>query len=614
MVTLWWPLGLIAGAGVATLELHRTALSETWEALTLAPVAGAVGVILVAYCAEVWIRSRTWVIGLSGLIALAFGAGALTVEPWVSMTGDDNLAVHEARWGGTGLGLLERLTDQDKDGFSPYFGHGDCDDASASTWPGSSEGHDCLVAVETLTDDEMQKLMGRATKRSADEPSSGVDVGTVDAPPVKSKQSKDERDVDSSAATQDSPDSGHAFGQAKEPLQSPKKQVPTALDRPLNMVLITVDTVRADHCGFQGYERDTTPRLDEFARESVVFEKAYAPSNMTPVSIPALLSGRYTSELFRDDAHFIHFDEKNVFVAESLSDAGYETRGILTHWYFEKRKRSGLYQGFDHWSVMGTRWGKAMEDVSTSELVSAEAVRQLQQVPSEQPWFMWIHFLDPHKWYIDHPGFDRRWGRKSRDRYDHEIAFTDHHIGVVLDALRSHPQWKRTAVFISSDHGEAFGEHKTNFHGFSMYEDQLHVPFIVRVPGLEPRRISKRVGLIDVVPTIRELAQLPAVDELHGRSLLAELRGEEVEQRLIYAERPRGPYSAGQRALIQGDHKLVWRAAGNRYELYDLANDPDELNDLTGDMAPMDTRMRAIMATFVNTVLDRKGKVRRGRR
>ena len=147
-----------------------------------------------------------------------------------------------------------------------------------------------------------------------------------------------------------------------------------------------------------------------------------------------------------------------------------------------------------------------------------------------------------------------------------------------------------------------------------MYEDQLHVPFIVRVPGLEPRRISKRVGLIDVVPTIRELAQLPAVDELHGRSLLPELRGDEVEQRLIYAERPRGPYSAGQRALIQGDHKLVWRAAGNRYELYDLANDPDELNDLTGDLTTMDTRMRAIMATFVNSVLDRKGKVRRGRR
>jgi len=494
------------------------------------------------------------------------------------ISGEDNQQVHEEAWvSGLYLTMAEKLTDRDRDGFSPLFGHGDCNDNDAASWPGSPDGDDCLPDVPMEAAEQFAKRL------------------RLNSTPVA-------KAVTVSTEAQNKPKS--TDGKANS------KSVPEKKTRRPNILLITADTLRSDHVGFGGYKRNTTPNLDALAEKSVVYERAYAPSNMTPSSVPAMLSGLYPTELWRDDSHFIRFEDRNTFVAELLSQGGYETRAVVTHWYFEKRKRSGLDQGFATWKVVGTKWGKRMEDVSTSELVSKEALSQIASLPTDKPWFLWLHFLDPHKWYIFHPGFDVRFGNRSKDRYDHEIAFTDHHIGIVLKALGQSAHKDNTAVIFTSDHGEAFGEHKTAFHGFSIYEDQLRVPLILSVPGRDKaERISARRSLIDLTPTLLDLADISSTQRLRGQSWLSDLDNRAPQERIIYSERPKGPHSAGMRALIDGEWKIIWRGRGNRYELYNIDTDPKEQRDRFKDSPLVAKRMVAAMATMQRLGLDNQGKV-----
>jgi arylsulfatase A-like enzyme len=223
---------------------------------------------------------------------------------------------------------------------------------------------------------------------------------------------------------------------------------------------------------------------------------------------------------------------------------------------------------------------------------------------------LWLHFLDPHKWYIFHPGFKTRFGNRSIDRYDHEIAFTDHHVGVVLDGLKKEGLKDNTAIIITSDHGEAFGEHRTAFHGFSIYDVELRVPLLLSVPGhRKAQRISARRSLIDLTPTILDLAQVTAPHRLQGQSWLADLEGTALQDRIIYAERPKGPHSAGMRALIEGEWKIIWLGRGNRYELYNLDADPGELKDRFKQRPQVAKRMVAALVAMQRVALDNQGKV-----
>ncbi|MBT9560074.1 MAG: sulfatase [Myxococcales bacterium] len=615
-------LGLVGvglGALVAFVSRHATALSETLEAVPLAgPLAVLWGLVVVvtldaASASRPALRRLRYVGLVAG--ALALGGAGLSLG---SVTGLENAWLHEkGRSAATWLSVAEKVSDRDRDGFSPLFGHGDCNDHDKTAFPGSDLGDDCLPDEELLDRAAFEKRLHGRTRRPV----------TVTQAPVEKRVVAPSAPPAAAPAPPTAPPEAPPSEIASPPETPPSAAPPTAAPpegrwkAPYNVILITIDTVRADHLGFAGYGHDTSPRLDALAKRGVVFEKAYAPSNMTPISIPALLTGRYTSELFRDDAHFIHFDEKNDFLAERLNEAGIDTRAVVTHWYFEKKKKAGLDQGFRSWKVVGTKWGKEMEDMATSHLVTDAGIAELGALPEDKPFFLWLHYLDPHKWYIFHDGFEKRFGTSSKDRYDHEIAYTDHHIGRFLDALGKRSDAGRTAVIVTSDHGEAFGEHGTAFHGFSIYEDQLRVPFVAHVPGVTDvaspagateRRVQKRVGLIDLAPTIADL-QGVAVEGMQGESLRPELLGEDVPQRLIYAERVRGPHSAGFRTLIDGDWKLIWRAAGNRFELYNLKDDPKELDDRISKNPTEATELRRALASMLEYALDHKDKVRAAR-
>ena len=604
-------IGLVVGAAAGLWLRRGTALAENWEALDLAPYGGVLCLVVCTALGEVLARRRVPRAGLllGGVMIVLGGAcwsaalGSMAVEgPSRDVAADDSWAARLY------LTLAERATDKDRDGYSPYFGHGDCDDADPDAFPGSEAGDDCGPAVAQADPAVMEALL-RGDGAPTGEPARAVAPPRPDdvpAPAAEGQPQIAQPEPSPIAPTPEPPAVQPGVEAAEEPEGS-------RLERPYNVLLITIDTVRADHMGYQGYERDTTPQLDALSERAVVFERAYAPSNMTPASVPAMMSGLFPTELYRDNSHFIRFGDENLFLAEMLQAEGRATRAVLTHWYFERRKRSGLYQGFDTWNVVGTRWGKQMEDASTSQLVTAEAMRQLEALRAEErPWLLWAHYLDPHKWYVFHDGFEKRWGRKSVDRYDHELAYTDHHVGRLLRAMKGHPAAERTAIIVTSDHGEAFGEHGRHFHGFSMHENQLLVPLLVYVPGLDgqPRRVRTRVSLIDLAPTILDLMGVKAPKRLQGRSWGPDLLGVDRAARLIYAERPRGPHSGGLRALIHDDMKLLWRARGNRFELYDLSTDPAEDQDLMRKAPDQAERMLSMMQWMQRQALDNQGKVR----
>lgn len=378
--------------------------------------------------------------------------------------------------------------------------------------------------------------------------------------------------------------------------------------RTYNLVLITVDTLRAD-VGFAGYPRPVSPNIDALAARSVVYEHAYATASFTPKCLGPLMIGRYSSELHRDYAHYTHFAPANVFLAERVQAAGGRTAGAASHRYFGWRK--GFDQGLDVWDTSAippksvdndpTITSETLTDVGIALLSSARAhdipmrdgkpaVTEARTGPAKDRFFVWIHYLDPHLPYVPHEGAPRfatmpgHGIPRERAPYDAEVWFTDRQIGRLLRHIAEQPWATETAIILTADHGEAFGEHGHWGHGRELWEPLVHVPLLLFVPGVEPRRIEAKRSHIDVVPTALELMGVPPDRDLHGKSLLADLEHapREVEERDVYIDMPDGPFNEMRRAVLTGPSpgiKLI-DFGSNRYELYDLRFDPHETKNL----------------------------------
>jgi arylsulfatase A-like enzyme len=364
------------------------------------------------------------------------------------------------------------------------------------------------------------------------------------------------------------------------PSVAPSAETEAAPPGPLNVMLLSIDSLRQD-MPWAGYPRAIAPNLTKLAAESVVYSHAYSVSSYTAKSVAAFLTSRYPSTLYRSAYFFTDYPTSNVFLAEVLHDQGIRTIGVQGHLYFGRGKH--LDQGFDVWELVpGITFDATTDKNVTSDKMTDIAIKALSDpATAGKPFFTWVHYTDPHDEYNKHsesPDF----GKDNRSRYDSEVFFTDLHVGRLLDFARKQPWWSKTAVIVTADHGEAFGEHGMYKHAFRLWEVLTRVPLIVYAPGAPPHEIHQNRSQIDLAPTIADLAgvhERPA--SFVGRSLVPELYGKKADDRdPVVLDLPEDINNPETRAIVQGTTKLIVYGK-NRYELYELAADPGELHDLS---------------------------------
>ncbi len=360
--------------------------------------------------------------------------------------------------------------------------------------------------------------------------------------------------------------------------QPTARPAPAKLE-PMNVILLVIDAMR-DDMPWNGYGRDIAPNLTRLHAQSVSYERGYSISSFTARSVGGLLSGQYPSSLSRTTPFFTTYRQRNQFAAEVLQQAGVRTLGVHAHMYF--KEAAGFHQGFDSWEIVpNIDWDFDKDPYVTGADHARLVISQLSRPENTSGrFFAYYHFMDPHHVYNSHEEAPH-WGPKSRDRYDEEIWYADQQIQKVLEFVASQPWGKQTAIIVTADHGEAFGEHDLLKHAFELYDVLVRVPLFVHIPGVAPRRIARWRSHVDIVPTIYELMGVAKPDGLPGTSLASELVGEPVPQRAIVCDLPADVLNVRHRALIdEQGYKLIAFGRDIRYELYNVRDDPEEKTNL----------------------------------
>jgi len=456
-----------------------------------------------------------------------------------------------------------------------------------------------------------------------------------------------------------------------------------------NVLLITLDTVRADHVSCYGYERQTTPNLDAFSREGVLYKNAYATAPWTLSSHASMFTGKYPTRHganFNPDSIQIakyfenqkgqQFDmrdlntrsifklsEENITLAEILSERGYRTAGIIGGPF--TASIFGLAQGFDYYDEKFLDVEKdasfsliyqvidlffSLKDFIAQHGYSAakrsasqlnEAAFQWLEKNHEQPFFLFINYFDAHTPYIPPPPYDGYFGKTDKgiiahhsprtdssyvtaesvlmfaviagshqltfeekelfvSRYDGEIRYLDHCLGLLLEKLKALKVYDNTLIIITSDHGEAFGEHSLVSHGRTLYEEMLHVPLIIKNPSASPGRgvIEKRVSLVDLFPTILSCPDYPVPAGIDGETLAGS--DHPIIAEWYYKWWDPEKYKRNLRAVYRQKEKYI-RASNGMNELYDLENDPGEKENLIQKSPQQARAIQVILDTWLNS-------------
>ena len=373
-----------------------------------------------------------------------------------------------------------------------------------------------------------------------------------------------------------------------------------------NVVLVSIDSLRADHLGAHGYPRPTSPRLDRLAAEGVAFDAAWSTTTWTLPSHVSLLTSLYP-EVHGVSEDGIRMTEGQTLLSEALRGAGYRTAAFVSAPFLNRLY--GFDQGFDLYDdvTIPLRRHRESHQGSTGPALHGAIVRWLREEPA-QPFFLFLHYWDVHFDYEPpaafvapfdpgyrggaefrnfeknraiHPGMAPRDLERLVALYDGEIAFTDHHLGLLFDELDRLGLYDDSLIVVTSDHGDEFFEHGAKGHMKNLFETTLRVPLLVRFPRGEAAgtRVVEPVSLVDVAPTVLDAARVPRPPAFGGESLLPVVAGEARRR-----ARPLFASLYGQAwAVRQGDLKLIRTEAEDgavREELYDLAADPAEAHDL----------------------------------
>jgi len=387
-----------------------------------------------------------------------------------------------------------------------------------------------------------------------------------------------------------------------------------------NIVLVTIDTLRPDHCSAYGYHRPTTPFLERLAAEGVLFTRAYSTSSWTVPAMASLFTSLHPRSHgvvrgFVEDAEsrIVNqsiLEESHLTLPEVLREAGYRTFAVSTNAHCTPE--TGFGQGFDHFRSL---WFQAA-DKANSE------IRELrEEISVSEPFFLWIHYFDPHApyrarspWIEDFAAREdlaREWESLSSgqielrreevvsdpavieslvDLYDSEIAYCDRAMEKIFSELSL---LENTLVVVTSDHGESFLERNLLHHGTSLYEEQIKIPLVIRLPeGARRHRVETPVNIIDLFPTIVDLAGLDLPSGLQGRSLRREIEGEPSAGEVTITDLEKKKIL---RSVSEGGWKLISeRNSEKPPELYNLEEDPGETRDLAVENIVERKRLEAL--------------------
>ncbi len=350
--------------------------------------------------------------------------------------------------------------------------------------------------------------------------------------------------------------------QVERPAPPPE---PVATPRVQSLLLITVDTLRADQ-PWVGYRDVATPNLSRLAAKSIVYTRAYALAHFTTASLNGLLASRYPSELSRSDCDLGRYDIADS-LAPTLKAAGITTFAAHGHAIFAGD--SAPRRGFDEWRLIVGAAGRMQTRGAVTGTDIAQLVTSYLEQRPRPPLFAWAHFVDPHDSYVAHEGFPPR-SKQPRHVYDSEVAFTDAMIGRVLDMVERSGMAGSTAIVLTADHGEAFGEHGTTKHGASLYEEEVRVPLILHVPGVEPRTLDVPRSAVDIAPTIAQLLGVSVPSSWVGVSLLQDLTRAPPQERAVIIDVPAAYSRPPRQAVIRGHSKVVFSARSPQAFALDL--------------------------------------------
>jgi hypothetical protein len=362
-----------------------------------------------------------------------------------------------------------------------------------------------------------------------------------------------------------------------------------------DIVLITIDTVRADHTPPYGGTAEM-PVLRGLGDRGAVFAWAFSPSNVTRRSIPSIVIGAAPTRIKgRVVGWALRVDPRHVMLAERLLAAGYETAGFMCcRGFYDPEVRTGLQRGLEHLVIEPN--GRSLGQTARNWLQARE------QRPGNRPLFLWMHILEPHNWEIVGGPWHEEAERQKL--YNRSLEISDSILMEVMTGFADRAPDKAPIVIVTADHGEALGEHNQPNHSTDLYNSQIRVPLVIAGPGIKPARLMESVSLTDLVPTIVELAgfEPPRGPSIDGRSLADLLRGKRIDQpesgSAFAAMIKDRSNPGGVTAVVSGRWKLI--STNGIFELYDLHADPNEQTNLVNTRTEIASQMRKVLEQTLN--------------